>query len=325
VGLGSSIGIAVLRDGDTPADALRRADLAMYSAKRSPTARLAVFSEDMADEAQRRHLLVAALAGAVDRGEMRLVYQPLYRLGDASLAGAEVLLRWTHPLFGAVPPDECIPLAEESGHINQIGAWVLEQSVAQMAAWERQGRHLPQLYVNVAARQFTDDLPALVADVLDRHGMQPSRLTLEITESQLPDLAANRPMQVLRKSGVQIALDDFGAGYSSLAQLARLPVDILKIDRDFIRNLGEAAGRPVMDAIINLAKALGLVTVAEGIEDMGQAVEATNAGVDFAQGYLFSRPIPPEELADRLPQLGECAPALPSPRNDSSSPVYPRS
>jgi len=304
-----SIGVSVLRPGDAAADPLRRADLAMYSAKRSSTCRLALFTDDMAGEADRRHLLVSALPGATGRGEMRLVYQPLYRLNDGTLAGAEALLRWTHPLLGAVPPDEFIPLAEDTGYINQIGLWVLEQSVAQMARWEHEGRFLARLFVNVAAVQFTDDLPGQVARVLHRHGLQAARLTVEITESQLPGLGVNQAMRRLRESGVHVALDDFGSGYSSLAQLARLPVDILKIDREFITNLGEEAGRPVMDAIVNLAKALGLATVAEGIEDLGQAAEANNAGIDFAQGYLFSRPVPGDELAARLPRVS-AEPAL---------------
>jgi EAL domain-containing protein (putative c-di-GMP-specific phosphodiesterase class I) len=274
----------------------------MYSAKRSSSSQLAVYRDGMADEVDRRHLLKAALAGALYRDEMRLVYQPLYRLNDGNLAGAETLLRWTSPLLGVVPPDEFIPLAEDSGEIGRIGLWVLEQSVAQMARWEQQGSYLPRLFVNVSAAQFTDELPAQVARILASQGLSPERLTLEITESQLPGLGVNRSMQALRESGVQIALDDFGTGYSSLAPLARLPVDVVKIDRDFIRNLGEHAGRPVMDAVIQLAKALGLTTVAEGIEDVGQAAEASNAGIDIAQGYLFSHPLTAEDLARRLPR-----------------------
>lgn len=311
-----SVGVAALRPGDAPADVLHRADLAMYSAKRDPSCRVAVFTQSMAQQADRRHLLSADLAGAVTRGELHIVYQPLYRLGNGALAGAEALLRWTHPLFGAVPPDEFIPLAEETGDIHAIGSWVLDNAIAQTAQWQRSGRHLPQLFVNVSAAQFTEDLPGHVAEVLERHGLHPDRLILEITEGQLPGLAANGAMLALRESGVHIALDDFGAGYSSLAQLARLPVDILKIDRDFIRNLGEAAGRPVLDAVINLARALGLTTVAEGIEDLGQAAEASNAGVDFGQGYLFSRPESPDDLVVRLPIPG----ALPTPRRSTPRP-----
>jgi diguanylate cyclase (GGDEF)-like protein len=303
-----SVGLTTTRDGDSAAAVLRRADLAMYDAKRASGSRVSVFTPALAQESDRRHLLAADLARAVERDELRLVYQPLYRLSDGTLAGAEALLRWTHPLFGAVPPDEFIPLAEETGHIHAIGGWVLERAVQQVSAWERAGRHLPRLFVNVSAVQFTDALPAAVADVLDRNLIGPDRLTLEITESQLPGLSVNEPMHRLRAAGVLIALDDFGAGYSSLAQLARLPVDVLKIDRDFIRNLGESAGRSVMDAVINLAKALGLSTVAEGIEDLGQAAEASNAGVDLGQGYLFSRPVDADALELRLPPT-EAAPA----------------
>lgn len=313
-----SIGIAALRSDDTAADALRRADLAMYSAKAAGGGRMATFTDNMAAECDRRNLLISQLPVAVSRGEMRLVYQPLYRLADGTLAGAEALLRWTHPVFGAVPPAEFIPLAEDSGAIRAIGAWVLETGLAQVAEWEGAGRHLPQLFVNTAAAQFTDGLAGDVGALLQRYGVSADRLTLEITETQLPGLAVNRSMRRLRDAGVRIALDDFGAGYSSLAQLARLPVDVLKIDRDFIRNLDVACGRPVMDAVISLAKALGLTTVAEGVEDLGQAAEVANVGVDLAQGYLFSHPVDHTEIFDKLPLMAAASrqslPAVPRSR-----------
>lgn len=312
-----SAGIAAVRPDDSPADVLHRADLAMYSAKASPGCRVAAFTEGLAQQAERRHLLTSDLAGVAARQEMHLLYQPLYRLADGSLIGAEVLLRWIHPLFGIVRPDEFIPLAEDAGHIDALGGWVLEQAIGQAATWQRSGRYLPRLFVNVSAAQFTAGFARQVQVALERHGIPAERLTLEITESQVPGLAANRTMTELRASGVQIALDDFGAGYSSLAQLARLPVDVLKIDRDFVRNLGETAGRAVLDAVINLAKALGLGTVAEGIEDLAQAAEASNAGVDFGQGYLFSRPEPADEIERRLPLLGAAAPA---PREPAEQP-----
>ena len=307
-----SVGLTTTRDGDGGADVLRRADLAMYDAKRASGSRVSVFTEALAQQSERRHLLAADLAFAVEREELRLVYQPLYRLGDGTLAGAEALLRWTHPLFGNVPPDEFIPLAEETGHIHAIGSWVLGRAVQQTAAWEHAGRHLPRLFVNVSAAQFTAGLPATVASVLSHNQIEPDRLTLEITESQMPGLSVNEAMRQLRTAGVQIALDDFGAGYSSLAQLARLPVDVLKIDRDFVRNLGESAGRPVLDAVINLAKSLGLSTVAEGIEDIDQAAEASNAGADLGQGYLFSRPVDPDQLQRRLPAAPIHVPVQPN-------------
>jgi len=301
LGVRCSVGLTSVRDDDSAADVLRRADLAMYSAKRSTSSHVVDFSEGLAQQAERRSRLSSDLAGAIDRGELHLVYQPLYRLHDGELVGAEALLRWTHPLWGTVPPDEFIPLAEESGQISAVGSWVLQSAIGQVAAWERAGRYLPCLSVNVSAVEFTADLPDRVRAVLREHGLDPGRLMLEVTESQLPGLAANGAMRRLRASGVRIALDDFGAGYSNLAQLARLPVDVLKIDRDVIRNIGDSAGRAVMDAVIGLALALNLSTVVEGIEDLSQAAEASNAGVDLGQGYLFRRPEPPQVIAALLP------------------------
>jgi diguanylate cyclase len=300
VGVTCSVGIATLRPGDSAADVLRHADLAMYAAKRTEQTNVALFTDSLAQTVERRNLLSAALAGAHLRGEMQLVYQPLFGLRDGALYGAEALLRWTHPLFGPVPPYEFIALAEETGDIRDIGLWVLDTALAQLAAWERAGRHLPTLFVNTAATQFTRRFPSQVKELLQRHAVPADRLTLEITESQLPNLDTNNHMQQLRVSGVRIALDDFGTGYSSLAQLTQLPVDLLKIDRDFIRNLDSTHGRAVLDAITSLAKALRVATVAEGIEDVGQAAEAANVGIDYAQGYLLGHPVPAHELEHRL-------------------------
>jgi EAL domain-containing protein (putative c-di-GMP-specific phosphodiesterase class I) len=177
---------------------------------------------------------------------------------------------------------------------------VLDQALSQVATWRRGGRELPWLFVNVSAPQFTESLPMTVAVALARHDISPQQLILEITESQVPAYASSQPMQRLRDTGVRIAVDDFGAGYSSFSQLARLPVDILKIDRDVIANLGRAAGRPVLDAIVGLATALGLATVAEGIELEEQADHVGSAGIDFVQGFYFSRPMPAEALAAGL-------------------------
>jgi diguanylate cyclase (GGDEF)-like protein len=315
-----SMGIAVVEAGDTPADVLRRADLAMYSAKRHQDRRVAVFEGAMAEESERRNLLTAELEGAVARGEMTLLYQPVFRLSDGELTGAEALLRWTHPVFGSVPPDEFVPLAEDAACIASIGTWVLETALAQVAAWEAEGRYLRRLYVNTAASQFTTCLAAEVSSMLLRHHLGPHRLTLEITETQLPGLAVNASMQALRASGVQVALDDFGSGYSSLAQISRLPVDVLKIDREFVLALDAVSGRAVIDAIVGLARALGVSTIAEGIEDSDQALQVSAAGVDFAQGYLLGRPVSADELSGRLPCV-PVLPLLPSQRPDNPAPT----
>ena len=308
-----SVGLAVLLQADEPADVLRRADLAMYAAKRARSRGVEVYRDDMADESRRRTVLVAALTGAVDRGELHLVYQPMHALHDGSLAAAEVLLRWTHPELGAVPPDEFVPLAEESGDIHRIGTWALDTALGQLSAWERTGRHLPRVFVNVAAVQFTDALPAAVAAGLARHGLAAGRLTLEITESQMLSLEVSRPVEALRETGVQVALDDFGSGFSNLAQIARLPVDVLKLDRDFVRHLDAAAGRTVLEAVVGMARALGQQVVVEGIEEPAQAAQAAAVGIHLAQGYLYSHPLAPEQLAELLPVRSVTLPAQAGP------------
>lgn len=295
-----SVGMAPMVLSDTTSEALRRADLAMYAAKLLPQPRFAVFSPELATTAERRSSLLAQLAGAVERGEMYLHYQPLYRLSDGAVSGAEALLRWNSPQFGNVPPDEFIPLAEDSGDIVEIGLWVLATALAQVAAWQRQGCYLPQLFVNAAASQFDDRLADEVMALLAKHDLDPGRLTVEITETQIPGLTVNSAIKRLRECGVHVAIDDFGSGYSSLAQIAHLPVDVLKIDREFILDLSDGSGRPILDAVVSLARALGLTTVAEGIEDTAQADQVADAGVDFAQGFLFSRPMPPDQLTPAL-------------------------
>jgi diguanylate cyclase (GGDEF)-like protein len=314
----ASAGITALQVDDTPSAAMRRADLAMYAAKHSvgqgERGRVCVFTPGLAAKADRRSLLLAAISGAAERDELHVVYQPMFSLADGTLSGAEALLRWEHPLLGSVGPDEFIPLAEDSGHISVLGRWVREQALGQMASWDAAGRRLPRMFINVAAAELRPQLPAEIAALLARHGLTADRLALEITESRLPGAAAIEVMATLRSAGVHLALDDFGTGYSSLAQLAHLPVDILKIDRDFMANLGENSGRPVLDAIVRLGRALGLTTVAEGVEDLTQAAEAANAGLDLAQGYLFSRPLRPDAMAAMLPADQNAPVPIPAPR-----------
>jgi diguanylate cyclase (GGDEF)-like protein len=304
-----STGIAAAQQGDDPADLLRRADLALGAAKRARFA-LVTYTDDLGAAAERHHLLIAGLGGAAARGELSLSYQPVHSVSDGALVAAEALVRWHHPQLGQVPPDEFIPLAEGSGHIQQIGDWVLQTALNQLANWDEQGRHLPRLFVNASAEQFTPELPERVRQSLGDRGLDPSRLVLEITESQIPGLAANDAIAELRRDGVQIALDDFGSGYSSFAQLVRLPVDILKLDRDLITNVSQQAGEAVMRAVVELARSLQLSTVAEGIEDAQQLQAARLAGVEMAQGYLLNRPMQADQLGDILPER----PAVPRPR-----------
>jgi diguanylate cyclase (GGDEF)-like protein len=305
-----STGIATALQGDDPADLLRRADLALAAAKRSRFA-LVTYTDDLGAAAERHHLLIAGLGGAAERGELSLSYQPVHGVDDGTIVAAEALLRWHHPQLGHVPPDEFIPLAEDSGHIQGIGDWVLQAALSQLAGWDEVGRHLPRLFVNASADQFTPELAERVRQSLSDRGLDPSRLVLEITESQVPGLAANDAINELRRDGVQIALDDFGSGYSSFAQLVRLPVDILKLDRDLITNVSQQAGEAVMRAVVDLARSLQLSTVAEGIEDAQQLQAARLAGVEMAQGYLLNRPMPADQLGDLLSRW----PAVPRPRD----------
>jgi diguanylate cyclase (GGDEF)-like protein len=296
----ASAGIATSRARDVTSHLLRRADLAMYEAKRSPLSRTALFREEMAARAERRHLLVQELPGAARRGELELLYQPLYRIATGELIGAEALLRWHSPRFGTIGPDEFIPLAEDTGTIGELGRWVIAAALRQLASWDRLGFALDRMFVNLSAREFDDELAGMVLGALHRHQVAPHRLTLEVTESRLPDLAASQQLEHLRAAGVRVAMDDFGAGYSSLAQLARLPVDILKIDREFINTVTTENGKQIVGAVIDLAHALKLQTVAEGIEHADELAVLCLAGCEFGQGYHYARPMRADDFTELL-------------------------
>lgn len=300
-----SAGIAVSLEEDRRAsDVMRRADLAMYAAKTHPAAAVVTFAAELQAAASRRHLLIAALSGAAERGEFHLVFQPLYDLVSGDLVAAEALLRWTHPTLGSVPPDEFIPLAEETGQINAIGDWVLDTAAAEVAAWEHRGRYLPRLLVNVSTQQFDDpNFVERVEEVLAEHGLAPDRVTLEMTESQLAGMSVTDDLNRLHAVGINTAIDDFGAGHSSLARLSRLSSHLLKIDREFIVGIDEPACRVVLEAVTALAQTLDMATVAEGIETEAQRDVARKCGITWGQGYLFARPLPPDVLEPLLPRL----------------------
>jgi diguanylate cyclase (GGDEF)-like protein len=294
----ASIGVATGRAGDTPKDLLLRADVAMYQAKRLGNHGVQLHDPSMIDRRVADARLGEDLAGALDRGELQVLYQPLVDLADGRPIGVEALLRWHHPQLGLVSPVQFIPIAERSGTISEIGLFVLETACRQVAEWS-------SLYasVNVSPRQLRE--PTLVADVLEvlaRTGLAPDRLVLEITESALVDEGAGiARLRTLREHGVHVAIDDFGTGYSSLHYLTRLPVDILKIDRSFVAELnGTPEGSGITGAILRLSEVLHLTTVAEGIETAAQAEELRTLGCGVGQGYLFARPLPPAELYELL-------------------------
>jgi diguanylate cyclase (GGDEF)-like protein len=305
-----SVGVTVVgADLDTGA-VLAEADLALREAKRRAGPGVTLFEPDLRAAALERAQLAGDLELALERGELHLEYQPIVSLGDTVVRGVEALARWTHPERGMVPPTEFIPVAEESGLVGQIGRWVLDQACAQLAAWEREGWAAEDLHlaVNVSARELGPDTVRAVRAATKRHGIAPHRLVIEVTESVFIDERdATGPLQRLRELGVQVAVDDFGTGYSSLSYLHRLPIDILKIDRSFVADLTDVTNVALAGTIIELGRVLGLSIVAEGIEDTQQAQRLRLLGCEHAQGYLWSRPVKPGELAGICRRFAESA------------------
>jgi diguanylate cyclase (GGDEF)-like protein len=278
---------------------LQDADLALYKAKALGKNGFAVFESAMQTAAQDRIELEADLAGALAAEQFALVYQPMLDLESERIVGVEALLRWNHPTAGSISPNVFIPIAEENGLIIELGRWVLEQACAQGAAWRARGRRL-NISVNASARQL--ERPEFVEEVratLAHSGLEAEALTLEITETVLmrkPDATAQL-LAKLKALGVRIAVDDFGTGYSSLAYLRQFPVDSLKIDRTFITSLARSReAHALAHTLIQLGKALGLQTLAEGVEESDQVRELRIEGCDLAQGYLFARPMAPDAL-----------------------------
>jgi diguanylate cyclase (GGDEF)-like protein len=288
-----SIGIATGLPASAE-DLMQDADLALYKAKATGKDGYAEFKSEMQVAAQDRIHLEMDLARAQEAGELSIVYQPILELETERVVGVEALLRWRHPSAGAISPNVFIPVAEETGLIVPIGRWVLEQACLQGAGWRRMGYAL-ELSVNVSARQLERrEFVAEVRSAIKDSGLDPKALTLEITETILmrnPDVTVEL-LKSLKALGVRIAVDDFGTGYSSLAYLRQFPVDSLKIDRTFVTNLavsGEA--RALTQTLIRLGKALGLQTLAEGVEHHSQVRELQREGCDLAQGFLFARPL----------------------------------
>jgi diguanylate cyclase (GGDEF)-like protein/PAS domain S-box-containing protein len=292
-----SIGIATRGSDIGGADTmLRDADIAMYHAKTNGGGRYAIFAASMQTDGLARLELENELRDAVNRDELLVHYQPIVELDGARLFGAEALVRWQHPVRGLISPADFIPLAEETGLIVPIGQWVLEQACYQGAAWQARYPHLPlTISVNLSLRQFQN--PGLLHDVqraLAQSDLSPASLQLEITESAIMRDAESTisTMRQLKQLGIKLALDDFGTGYSSLSYLKRLPLDVLKIDRSFVGDIGaDREDQAIVKTIIALAKSLNLSTTAEGVETQAQAELLRGWGCEQAQGYHFSRPL----------------------------------
>jgi diguanylate cyclase (GGDEF)-like protein/PAS domain S-box-containing protein len=297
--VGVSVGIALATSGTESADELLRdADAAMYHAKTAGPGRVEFFDDTIRKRALARHTTGNALHRAIQRDELRLFFQPIVRLDDARCVGAEALVRWQHPERGLVAPGEFVPLAEETGLVVPLGAWVLEHAAALAARWQREQSDFT-VSINLSARQLGPDLAEQVADVIRRTGVSPSNMCFEITESVLMDDAdaVIRVIDQLRALGVRFAIDDFGTGYSSLGYLKRFEIDTVKIDRAFVHGLADDAGdRAIVSAVVGLAHALRLNVVAEGVETEGQLTELLALGCDEAQGYFFAPPQPASDV-----------------------------
>jgi predicted signal transduction protein with EAL and GGDEF domain len=325
VGLSASIGIARSRHEQSAGDLLRDADTALYAAKNEGRNRAVHFRPEMHTHVSDRFALTTDLRTALDRGELFLAYQPTVELKDGAVTGVEALLRWNHPVRGVVAPADFIPIAEETGLIVDLGRWVLMQACDQAVRWHRAG-HRIDMSVNLSARQL--DCASLVDDVrtaLERTGMDPERLILEITETNLmrDAVATAERLSLLKSLGVRVAIDDFGTGYSSLAYLQQFPIDALKIDRSFVANIARTKEAMVLiHTLVQLGKTLGLTTLAEGIEDEAQLSYLKGEDCDNGQGFLFARPMEPQGVEALLNAArASSSAAVPAPRNGHDLPV----
>ncbi|MFA9460330.1 putative bifunctional diguanylate cyclase/phosphodiesterase [Thiohalorhabdus sp. Cl-TMA] len=300
-----TIGVSLYPDdGRDPETLLMRADTAMYEAKGSGRSQIQTFVPDQGKAASRRFRLEQGLRRAETQGEFRVFYQPQVSLADGGLKGLEALLRWEAPEHGMVSPGEFIPLLEETGLIHSVGEWVLHQVCTDLREWDRAGVGVDRVWVNVSAQQLVSgDLVGLVDRVLREEGISGDRLGIELTESGVTgDIRESvRILSQLRRRGLHIAMDDFGKGYSALTFLRQLPFDLVKIDLSFVRDLPDSAeNRSLVRAIIAMTHGLGLSVLAEGVETRAQASCLALENCDFAQGFLFARPMPQGPLIEHL-------------------------
>ena len=300
----ASAGVALSTGSETGNELLRRADLAMYTSKAEGKNRTTTYDLGIQNVMGSRLQLMSELEGAVDRNEFILHFQPTFNIATGAMTGAEALVRWQHPDRGLIAPLTFIPLAEESGVINELGHWVLLHACEQLAEWRRMGSRDMTVAVNVAARQLQQSgFADTVHSALRRFDLAPGSLTIEITESAtMRDTEATiRVLTELKAIGVRLAIDDFGTGYSSLSYLRQFPFDTLKIDKSFVDTITTSSSK-LTSAIVAIAKGLELEIVAEGVEEQDQLAVLRSLACDTAQGYLFSRPVPASEISALLRQ-----------------------
>ena len=298
--LGASIGITLFPDdGSDQETLLRNAEMALDHARLGGSGRYSFFDVTMARNAEHRRKLENDLRFAARREEFMIHFQPIIDLAQRRMAGAEALIRWKHPQQGMIPPDVFIPLAEDTGAINAIGLWMVETVCQQLATWKKQGENY-YISINISARQIPDGLPPItLIETVNRYGVDPASLAIEITESVFMGNsdAAQVWLDAVHELGFRIYLDDFGTGYSSLSYIKRFPVDVLKVDKSFVRDMSEDnSDRALVGAIINMASSLSLTVVAEGVESRHQLELLEQAGCHCVQGYHFSRPVPAEQI-----------------------------
>ncbi len=296
----ASIGISVSATPDAER-MLREADAAMYRAKALGSDRLAVFDPSLAERFSRELRLAAQIHEALSDEQFVLEYQPIVELSTGSISGLEALLRWEHPSEGRLGPSEFVPIAERTGMIASLGRWILRRACDDARRWLVSHPDV-SVHVNVSPSQLTESLPAEVSDALSSSGIAPERLVIEVTEgAMIPDPSETDIPSALRQLGVAIALDDFGTGYSCLAFLDRLPLDELKVDREFVARLGDGgSGAAMVTTILQLAQTFGLRAVAEGIESRAQLDLLRRLGCELGQGFYFSRPVSTERIAELL-------------------------
>ena len=293
--IGASIGISVLADGKAGgADLLRQADSAMYAAKRSGRNRIMYFSPELSLMARERLTLENQLRGAIGRKEIHLDYQPEFDLRTGRLVRFEALARWMHPNLGQVPPGQFIPVAEESGLIHPLGGYIMEEACREAMTWQHLSLTPIQVAVNVSAIQFnTESIVADVAEVLQRTGLSPQLLQIELTESVMVGSMklSIEKMKELQGLGVSLAIDDFGTGYSSLSYLPELPVNAIKIDRSFLKNINpDSQTSAMIRSIVGMAHTMNMIAIIEGVEDEAQLELIQELGADEVQGFLLGRP-----------------------------------
>jgi diguanylate cyclase (GGDEF)-like protein len=297
----ASVGITLYpRNGNDGETLIRHADMAMYAAKAKGKNRFHFFSESLNIEAHRRLALTGHLETALEKNEFHLVYQPKLTLAEKRIVGAEALLRWKNPELGQVNPDEFISIAEQTGLIHPIGEWVLENAMRQLKAWAGTPLADARLALNISAVQLgSTGLPRHFAHLVERYGIQPGQLELELTETALIDEPeiAGRALKEFKALGFRISLDDFGTGYASLSELNRLPIDELKIDRSFVGDLGtRLEAHKIIVGVVAMAHSMGLRVIAEGVETEQQEQLLRTIGCDEVQGFRYARPMPADEF-----------------------------